>query len=142
MLKKLIVPSIIVILFAFCYLVIIPYVQRRNAKENVFKEFENTLTRLNVAYTKTEISAKEFGAWKAYQYIVGDKYTRIYVFNLDSKKYEEGIKNGYITTNKKDDEILYATFYNHCAFQIENEFPNETEILHELVKISAKYNNS
>lgn len=142
MLKKLIVPSIIVILFAFSYLVIIPYIQRRNIKENVFKKFEASLIKLNIQYTKKEISAKEYGAWKAYQYTVGDKAAKLYVFNLDSNRFQEGVKNSYIVSNKNSDMKLYAVFFNHCALQIDNEFPNETEIAQEFAVISSEYNNS
>ena len=140
-LKKLIVPSIIVLLFAFAYFIIIPYMQRRAIKENVFKSFEQKMTSLNIKYQKKQIDADEFGAWSAYSYVVGDKRVDLYVFNKDSKKYKSALKNHTIVSSKDSEKQLNGIFVGYCAIYVDNDFPNESEILNSFIVIATDYEN-
>lgn len=140
-LKKLIVPLIIVILFALVYFIVVPYFQRRAAKEQVFIDFEKNLKIFNISYKKSEISSAEFGAWKAYQYTSDNSKVRIYVFNKNSKEYNEGVKNGRIVSKNDKNTYLYAKFYGHCGIYIDEGFPQERELLSLLIIAATNYEN-
>lgn len=150
-LKKLVIPTIIVILFAFAYLVVVPYIQRRNLKEQVFNDFEKELSNLNYTYTKEKIDAKEFGAWKAYSYLNGGKIVRLYVFNKDSREYDSALENGMVKSLTNDENYLYGIFYGHCCLYIsvdvavepvvdDTEF--DEKLLNAFATIASKYENS
>ena len=141
-LKKLIVPSIIVVLFALVYLIVIPYVQRRTAKEQVFTALEKNLKTFNISYKKSELSSTEFGAWKAYQYTTEDDLkVKLYVFNKDSKEYDQGVQDGRIISKKDKDTYLYAKFYGHCGIYVDEGFPHESELLSFMVITASNYEN-
>lgn len=143
MLKKLIVPIIIVVLFAVLYFFVIkPYGDRRLTKEKAFENFEIALKETNGEFTKKEISAKEYGAWKAYMYTVEGKNVKFYVFNNDSKAYSLGLQNYYISSTKNDDDRLYGLFYKHCVIYAEEDFPNTDKLLGAFINNMSDYDDS
>ena len=140
-LKKLIIPSIIVLLFAFVYLVFIPYMRRRNLKESVFKNVENVLTGYNINFSKQAVDAESYGAWKGYVYIdlKTNETITIYVFNKNSSAYDKALTNQYIESSKNSYDMLYAIFYGHCAIIIDDNFSNKDDLLNEFIVIAKNY---
>lgn len=138
-LNKLLVPIIIIFLFAIIYLVIIPLYLSSKAKKDIFKNFEQELNDLKIEYQKEDTNYKEFGANLAYKYVSNNKTVALYIFNKNSSEYNQGIKDGYITSNINEETKLYGVFINNCVLFMESEFPNDTEILNIFISLSKEY---
>lgn len=140
--KKLIIPIIIVVLFAAAYFFIYPIFKLNNAVNNIFQNFENGLTNLNIEYQKEALDSTIFGAKKAYSYTADEKVLKLYVFPLNSSQYKEGEKNGYIASKDNEDIQLYGIFYNNCVLLIESDYPNNEQILTLFNSLSSDYLHS
>ena len=140
--KNLIIPFIIVLLFAIVYFIIIPNYKSSKASKEIFNEFEVGLTNLKIEYQKEEINASEFGAKKAYSYVANEKLMMLYIFDKNSKDYQEGSKNGFITSKENEESKLYGVFMNNCVLVIESEYPNNVEVLNLFITLSTNYNSA
>ena len=137
--KNLIIPIIIVLLFAIVYFIIIPNYKSSKASEEIFNEFEVGLTNLKIEYSKEQVNANEFGAKKAYSYNTNEKLMTLYIFNKNSKDYQEGLKNGYITSKDFEETKLYGIFMNNCVLFIESDYPSNEEVVKLFTSLSENY---
>lgn len=139
MLKKLIIPCIIVLIFSLIYFLIIPVFNKNNETNKLFSNFENGLKKLDIEYEKNNIDASIFGANKAYSYTSGDKTIKLYTYSIDSKDYKQGLVDGYIISNIDEDTKLYGAMANNCILYMESEFPHDVEVLELFQNLSKEY---
>ena len=137
--KKFIIPIIIVLVFSIVYLFVIPTIKKKNATNNLFKSFEEGITKLEIKYEKKELDASVFGANKAYSYTSNEKTIMLYVYNTNSNYYKQGLKNGYIDSKNNDESKLYGVMANNCVLYMESEFPHDTDVLELFQNLSKEY---
>ena len=139
MIKNLIIPCIIVFLFAIVYLIIIPKMRYQNALNNIFTKFEEGLTNLEINYEKIEVDSTIFGAKRAYSYTSNEKTIMLYVYSNNSKYYNQGLKDGFVKSQNNDDSRLYGVMNNNCILYMESEFPKDIEVLELFQNLSKEY---
>ena len=137
--KNLIIPCIIVLLFAIVYLIIMPKIRYQKALNNIFTNFEKGLNNLEIEYEKTELDASFFGAEKAYSYISNEKKIMLYVYSNNSKYYKQGLNDGFVISKNNDESKLYGVVTNNCILYMESEFPKDTEVLELFQNLSKEY---
>lgn len=143
--KKFIIPIILILIFIIIYFIVMPIIKSKKASdkasEDIFKNFENGLTNLEIAYQKTELDAEEFGAKKAYSYVANEKIVMLYIYKKNSKIYKQGEENGFITSSKTPESSLYGIFMNNCVLLIEEDFPNSEQVLSLFSSLSEAYSD-
>lgn len=137
--KNLIIPCIIVFLFAIVYLIIMPKMRYQKALNNIFTKFEEGLTNPEIDYEKTEVDAAFFGAKRAYSYTSNEKTIMLYVYSNNSKYYNQGLKDGFVKSKNNDESRLYGVMNNNCILYMESEFPKDTEVLELFQNLSKEY---
>lgn len=140
--KKLILPIILIVLFVIIYFLVFPEIKQRNASKEIFDSFRNGLTSLNIEYVEVEINAEEYGAKKAYSYTSNEKLVMLYVYGKNSKIYNQGIIDNYISSNKNEESKLYGVFLNNCVLFMESGFPNDEQVLNLFTSLSKTYYES
>lgn len=142
MLKNLIIPCIIILIFSVVYFLIIPNVKKSDETKKIFNDFEKGMSNLNIEYEKNSIDASIFGANKAYSYTSNEKTVKLYVYSNNSKEYEQGLIDGYIVSKDDEESKLYGIIVNNCVLYMESGFPNDIEVLNLFQNLSKEYFDS
>ncbi len=99
--------------------------QEKIAKaEEVFENFKNGLSELNIEFTEMSIDISGYDVLAARMYVANEHRVAIYYLDEDSDNYSTIEKNGYITNHDNSDLVVSGIVENGYLFYLEQDFPN------------------